>query len=248
MKNAILVGVLAGGMVSSSALATAVHIPVSARKGAAFINGNGLHGTGYYGDVNDLHWARMKASGPSNFTFMSRDMNFSKQLNGADHGGHTTIGQFLGSNGTMISNGAATRNFADTTYAYRGFISIKDPGQYDFYVRSDDGFELKIGGRTVSKFEGNRATATTAGWANFQQAGTYEFEMLYWNTGGPGNLVMTWARPNGGTNSLPGAGTIHGMVGKVVPISVLNKVVPTPGAVAAMALAGVVATRRRRAK
>jgi hypothetical protein len=229
---------------AGTTLATAVQIPVSSKIGPAFMNGDGLNGTGYYGSVNDLPWARMKASGNANFTFMGTNLNYTSDLAGGNNPSHTTINDFLAPNGGMVSNGAGTREFNQTVYKFSGFISIKDPGQYDFDVLSDDGYELRIGGQTVSKQETDRAPAVTRGWANFSMSGTYAFELLYWNNNGPGNLAVTWNRADGG--ALPGAGTINGMVGQIVPVSVLAKI-PTPSAAAGLALAGLVAARRRRA-
>lgn len=231
---------------AGTTLATLVEIPVSAKVGPAFMNGDGLNGRGYFGSVNDLPWARMKASGPADFTFMGTNLNYTDNLNGGNNPAHTSINDFLAPNGGMVSNGAGTREFNQTVFKYSGFISIKDPGQYDFDVLSDDGFELRIGGQTVSKFESDRGPGVTGGWANFSMAGTYAFELLYWNNNGPGNLAVTWNRPAGAGPALPGNGTIAGMSGQVVPVSVLAKI-PAPSAAATLALAGMVAARRRRA-
>jgi hypothetical protein len=244
MKTAF--ATIALSALAGTSFATVVHIPVSAKVGGPFMNGDGLNGTGYFGSVNDLPWARMKASGTPNFTFMGTNLNYTDNLNGGNNPAHTTINEFLAPNGGMVSNGAGTRAFGQTVYKFSGFISIKDPGQYDFDVLSDDGFELRIGGQTVSKFESDRGPGVTGGWANFAMAGTYSFELLYWNNNGPGNLAVTWNRPNGLGAALPGAGTISGMSGKVVPVSVLAKI-PAPSAAATLALAGMVAARRRRA-
>ncbi|MRR50900.1 MAG: type I secretion C-terminal target domain-containing protein [Rhodocyclaceae bacterium] len=64
-------------------------------------------------------------------------------------------------------------------------------GNYDFRVRADDGFRLKVAGETLIEFDGNQAP-TTRVFRNVEiddiREGLQPFELLYWEQGG--NAVL----------------------------------------------------------
>jgi MYXO-CTERM domain-containing protein len=74
---------------------------------------------------------------------------------------------------------------------YTGLINIRTAGTKTFAVASDDGYQLQIGGVTVSEFQGNRATRMETRRATFAEAGVYPFQLVYWEQGGVASLELS---------------------------------------------------------
>ncbi|MGV3622273.1 MAG: Ig-like domain-containing protein, partial [Archangium sp.] len=75
-------------------------------------------------------------------------------------------------------------------YAYRlrGNLNITSAGTKTFYINSDDGYSLRIGGVTIAEYNANRGVAGDSRRASFTQPGVYPIELIYWEQGG--NSVM----------------------------------------------------------
>lgn len=68
--------------------------------------------------------------------------------------------------------------------AARAFINVKTPGIKTVAVASDDGYRLTIGGVVVAAFDGNRGPGLDTRRIQFEAAGVYEYELIYWEQGG----------------------------------------------------------------
>ena len=248
-SNLVGLAALAVAACAGSVFATAVEIPMSAKvAGLPTQSGDGLNGKAWHFTGNDLFWADMRMMDTPDDTYM-----VANKLKFRTAGAAYTPAGFLGNNGVMHSNpNWANSQLADwKLYKWTGYIKIDNPGQYDFGVISDDGFRLKVGGQTISQFDGNRSAARTDGWANFSMAGLYEIEVLYWNASGDARFDLLWNYANNSALTPGDAGPSVADGGtsyyKYVPQSHLFKTpVPTPGAAALLGLGGLVASRRRR--
>ncbi|WP_100611209.1 PA14 domain-containing protein [Confluentibacter lentus] len=74
-------------------------------------------------------------------------------------------------------------NIDECLFSFNGFISIPEKGEVDFYISSDDGTILTIGGQKVIVNDGYRAAPgpSPSGKAVFMKAGLYPIEILYYN-------------------------------------------------------------------
>ncbi|MCU0688727.1 MAG: PA14 domain-containing protein [Phycisphaerales bacterium] len=227
-----LLAVLSVAALAGSALATSVNVPSSTRLGnVPATPGTGLVAMGYRTttSVNTLAEARQTiATKPTlvNFTAMKFDYNNLHETN--------TVGNWVGSPDNTPLTTAQKNAIGDwMAYKFTGAIAIPTAGQYDFKITSDDGFEMKIGNQSIAKFDGERGSATTNGWATFTQRGLYPIEIVYFNAAVKGELKIEYKR----------AGTSDPFVLLAKP----NLYIPTPGAAALLGLGGLVAARRRRA-
>ncbi|RYE92757.1 MAG: hypothetical protein EOO75_05940, partial [Myxococcales bacterium] len=74
---------------------------------------------------------------------------------------------------------------------YTGLINIRTAGLKTFAIGSDDGYQLRIGGVTISEFQNNRSTALDTRRATFAEAGVYPFQLIYWEQGGTALLEVS---------------------------------------------------------
>jgi len=97
-------------------------------------------------------------------------------------------------------------HFAMSAY---GYLYVPTAGNWNFIVRSDDGFRLRIGTNNVvaGEYVDGRAPADSLGVVDFPVAGFYRYELTYFEWGG-GAQVEWLAQPPllGGGYSLVGSG------------------------------------------
>lgn len=74
-------------------------------------------------------------------------------------------------------------NIDESLFSFNGFISIPKKGEYTYYISSDDGTMLSIGGQQVILNDGYRAAPgpSPEGTAIFLKPGLYPVELLYYN-------------------------------------------------------------------
>ncbi|MCW5557601.1 MAG: Ig-like domain-containing protein, partial [Verrucomicrobiae bacterium] len=77
---------------------------------------------------------------------------------------------------------------------FTGRLQVPEAGNYTFYLDSDDGSRLSLDGAVVIDHDGlhsasERNASVTLG------AGSHAFEVLYFNNGGPGQLIVSWQGP-----------------------------------------------------
>jgi len=70
-------------------------------------------------------------------------------------------------------------------------MHVKRAGKYRFAVQSDDGFRLKIDGKSVCEHPGDRPFSTTECLVGLP-AGTHRFDLSYFQGGGPMGLRASY--------------------------------------------------------
>ena len=184
--------------------ALAVDIPAGSSVGAVPATpGNGLKGS--YWQLNpkemgetataikDVGVPIMNTRVPT-ATFISTGINYT----GDDL---TPIGTWLGPDGGSIVGGnPATNNLDDGLFHFTGYLAVAAAGKVDYFMGSDDGSILKIGGLTVIDNDGSHGAPGNAptGSATFTAAGLYPLEVTYFNgdwtdgAGAHGGANVAW--------------------------------------------------------
>jgi hypothetical protein len=91
----------------------------------------------------------------------------------------------------------------------RGFLKIPTAGNWNFIVRSDDGFRLRIGsaGTVVASFEGGRAAADSVAVVNIPTSGFYAYSLTYFENEGNAQVEFLAQPPQvANTPQLVGSG------------------------------------------
>ncbi|MCH2242471.1 MAG: tandem-95 repeat protein, partial [Aquabacterium sp.] len=113
---------------------------------------------------------------------------------------------FLGrsTSGSDAATLSATSSFGRTTDSILRMVGSAyfSGGSYDFQVRADDGFSLRIDGQVVLQFDGNQSATTRATTTPVTLSeGFHTVEILYWEQGQVAVLDMDY-RPAGTTTWL----------------------------------------------
>ncbi len=85
---------------------------------------------------------------------------------------------------------------------YAGLINVEQPGDYTFYVRSNDGSRLSIGGQLVVDNDGRHGALEKQGDIALQ-AGLHEIELGYFQNLGGETLEVFWSGPGFGKQLVP---------------------------------------------
>ncbi len=146
--------------------------------------GTGLSGRGYVsetglGSITSLK-ALMFDSGAPDYTFNASQLAYGGSSN------ETTVSEFLGHDADSLSG--SDSDFGPGGVSLTGYIYIPK-GKHTINVRSDDGFELKIGGELFSQHEYGRGQGDTYATAYFK-GGLYEIDLLYFDGGGASHLRL----------------------------------------------------------
>jgi Ca2+-binding RTX toxin-like protein len=168
------------GLARGPALATPQPGP-SAQMGdlPAVLAGTGLNGavfdrTGRFDSVDQLISQSATQSAP-NHLFNAAKIDF------GDPGEERTLAQFLGSNGTAQTGGAT--DFTTIGLKLSGFVWL-EAGTHLITVRSDDGFQLSLGGEVLSRHEGERGFEGTSRQIDVPSNGLYAIELFYFDNSG----------------------------------------------------------------
>ena len=106
--------------------------------------------------------------------------------------------------GTTVGVNTGLGKTTDAIMRMSGFVYL-ERGNYDFRVRADDGFRLKVGGETLLEFDGNQPP-TTRTYNNVEVsesiAGLTSIELLYWEQGGNANLQFEF-KPSSSATWVP---------------------------------------------
>ena len=217
-------------------LAEAVLIPSSASVVPPVGVAQGLDGFYYNTGVASIAAAEAVIAGQQpTATFLSTLLDY-PNLAGNIVSDSTTLAAFLGADAASLS-GSGGNTLNTSLFLFTGFIQIKDEVGFDavagnntidvnFAIGSDDGMRLRIGGVTVTQKDGNRSFAFSTGTANFEAAGYYSVEIIFWENTGSSGIEWFSSIPGG-----PNSGAPTGTVG-IVPTSVLldpPAPVPEPG-------------------
>ncbi len=91
---------------------------------------------------------------------------------------------------------------------WRGTITAPKDGTYTFYVASDDGALLKIGGKEVVNSWGPRSYSESSGKVELS-AGQHEIELTYLELAGEQGCVLSWRPPGGNRPVIPASQFSH---------------------------------------
>lgn len=103
---------------------------------------------------------------------------------------------------------AVAKRQSDYAIRFRGFITIPEQG-YKFYTYSKDGSRLYIDDKLIIE-NGGVHTLQEVGLITKIPAGTYPFEVQYFNTTGAGELVAKWKTPGMVKGPIPPSAFTHG--------------------------------------
>jgi hypothetical protein len=95
-------------------------------------------------------------------------------------------------NGDRIFIGQPTDGYM---LRFTGFITIPQSGSWTFGTTSDDGSTVWINGQQVVANDFGQAPTFRSGSAVSLNAGTYPFEMYFWDGGGGHSLQVQWSGP-----------------------------------------------------
>ena len=101
--------------------------------------------------------------------------------------------------GNVIDTGIANYFLAK----FSGFLKITTAGNYTFYVKSDDGFRLRINNELAAQHTGTRGFEETSGSYKFPSSGTYSIELTYFDASGGQGLELRWDPPDSGKAIIP---------------------------------------------
>jgi Ca2+-binding RTX toxin-like protein len=129
--------------------------------------------SGNFASVQDLI-AQVATQANPNLSFDADRIDFGAQSM------ETTLAQFIGDAGS-ISGGGGNTQMSTIGLHLTGFIWL-EPGTHLITVQSDDGFLLRLGGETISSFEGTRGFEGTSQQVTVT-GGLYAIEMYYFDNG-----------------------------------------------------------------
>ena len=79
---------------------------------------------------------------------------------------------------------------------YSGFIDIKEPGKYTFYVASNDGSKLFVNKKLVVDNDGLHGADEEKTSQIYLNKGSYPIKLIYFQAGGGLFLNVSYSRPN----------------------------------------------------
>ena len=138
-------------------------------------------GTGLVGDVFDRGTAfdsiddliSQAATKAANFHFTASTIDFGGK------GESKTLGDFLGDNAALTGAGAGTEMNTLGMHV-KGFIWL-EAGQHLVTVRSDDGFQLSLGGQELSRYDWGRGFDATSKSVDIAKSGLYAVDLYYFD-------------------------------------------------------------------
>jgi hypothetical protein len=175
-----------------AASAGAVTISSSASVGAVPSSaGAGLSGSYYAftnGSVTSLAQANQLISSTSapTATFTSNTICF-PDCAGTSISDSSPLTSLLNGNVTNFSyttGASAVTSVSDTAMVLTGYIAIAQAGTYTYYLGSDDGSELTIGGQSVIVDDGTHSFTTDSANVTYAAAGLYAISIEYFENGG----------------------------------------------------------------
>ena len=162
---------------------------------------------------NIVGTATSASAAASDASFVADGINYGQSPTVTDNlGTNTTVAagsaittgalyNFLGAAtaGSDASSLRATSSFGNTTDSIMRMVgkAYFTGGQYDFQVRADDGFSIRIDGVAVLEYNANQSPTTRATTTPVTIGeGFHTVEIVYWEQGGNAELVVQY-RPTG---------------------------------------------------
>lgn len=116
----------------------------------------------------------------------------------------------------------ATGNELKNNFAVRfyGSIAIPEAGEYLFETRSDDGSMIRIAGENIVDNDGQHPPKDARGSVELRE-GNHEFELLFFQAGGPFELSAKWQPPGGKKEAIP-AGIMRIGAAAMIPQDIVD--------------------------
>ena len=151
----------------------------------ALREGTGLTGavydrSGSFADINDLLAQTLTQNTPTR-NFVAHRVDFGATF------GETTLGAFLDDAGHLTNGGGAT-DMSTIGMRLQGYVWIPE-GAHMITVRSDDGFQLSLGGQVVSSYNWGRGFESTSRQIDFA-GGLYQIDLYYFENIGDQGLRL----------------------------------------------------------
>ena len=145
--------------------------------------GSGLAGEvyvpgSYIGNTNTLK--QVIASQAPDLTFTATELFYGSRKS------DTSVTEFLNHDAPSLSGDGTGLEMGPSGLAFHGYVYIP-PGTHTIAVRSDDGFDLNIGGMDFTEYKWGRGTETTEATVDFA-GGLYQMDLLYFDQGGAMSL------------------------------------------------------------
>jgi len=117
----------------------------------------------------------------------------------------------------VMSQPALIRDIPATGWGMKltGFIEVPATGIYNFYLNSDDGSQLHIGGRLVVDNDGMHSPRERVGQVALTK-GRHVFALAYMDGGGGGALALKYSKDGGAAQPVPASWYTHVSGGMVV--------------------------------
>jgi uncharacterized protein (TIGR03382 family) len=233
LGRGVLLSAIAGVACASSLASAQVTIPAASRVAdiPAF-PGDGLTAKLWYDSVNSIAAAEaVITSRFSDTAFLStQGVDYPQGPTDFLQNDGATLADFLGTDADFLPFDPTTRGIASNIYLFTGYFAAEQGESLRIGVGSDDGFRLRIGGIDLGSAN-DRGFAFTFSDVTFEASGLYPITIAY------------YANNQGQSGILFAQETAAGI--SPVPVERLH-VVPSPGALALVGLAGLVASGRRR--
>jgi MYXO-CTERM domain-containing protein len=260
MRHYILAILAAFALISGMARAGTIIDPSLSAGAVPTTAGTGLNGSYYdfsssIGTLSSLAQTNQLIStmGAATATFTTTAVCFPDcgGTSVSDSGSLSTLLNGNVSNFAYTTPGVTTTSLDHGAMIVSGYIAITHAGSYTFYLGSDDGSQLLIGGQSVINNDGLHSFNTSTGTATFAAAGLYSISAEYFeNTGVTGFDLYGVDNSNGqcitgrAANCAPGTAQSSILYGSVPTAA------PEPGSLAILAagllgLAGAARWRRR---
>ncbi len=167
-----------------------------------------------FGSTEATSWAQankliLAANGPT-ATFNTTAICYPDCAGNTVNDSPETMAQYVSGSDTnfsyTVSGSQIPTTIADTAMVMTGYIAITQVGTYTFYLGSDDGSILSIGGQTIVNNDGQHNFQTDTGTATFSAPGLYAFTLDYFEASGRGaNCAAGTAQTGLFYSSLPAA-------------------------------------------
>ncbi len=193
---------------AAALLAGLAHAAPVASGGPLAISGNGVVGT--WVDSGSVHTLGDAVTAWSDLSF-PRSSATTPSINFSDFGG-SHFGP------------SSPQPFFDDNFVVRfqGYLNVSVGGTYLFRSFTDDGFQLVIGGETISSQTIDRSPDDTID-SVFLSAGLYSLDFLVWEQGGAFMAELDWMTPGSTTFALvPQEVLFTSIPGRVPEPSVLS--------------------------
>ena len=173
------------------------------------------------------------ASNTANATFLASSVDYPRDGQNSNVG--DPLSSFLGNDAaSVVGINPATTPSGPLLIRLAGMLAFSVTGTFTIGVGSDDGFDLRLGDTNVSRFDGDRPFTYTYASINITQPGLYPIDLFYWaNNSTFSGLELVWDIDDNAAFD-------------PITVPTANLYIPAPSAAGALALVGLVATRRRR--